>query len=130
MDKALNLVGRIFLAQIFIIAGVTKITGYAGTQSYMEAMGVPGALLPLVILLEVGGGLAVLVGWQTRWASLALAGFSIVAAAIFHSHFGDQTQMIMFMKNISMAGGFLVLAAQPVAHTISVDQRLRAAHSH
>lgn len=127
MDKAANLIGRLLLAHIFILSGVTKITGYAGTQGYMEAMGVPGALLPLVILLELGGGLALVIGWQTRWAALALAGFSILAAAIFHSNFADQMQAIMFMKNLAIAGGLIVLAAQPVTATLSLDQR-RAVH--
>jgi putative oxidoreductase len=110
MDKYINLVGRILLAHIFLLAGINKISGFAGTQAYMDAMGVPGMLLPLVILLEIGGGLALILGWQTRWAAYALAGFTIVAALIFHSNLGDQTQMIMFMKNLSIAGGLLILA--------------------
>ncbi len=96
---------------IFILAGINKIIGYAGTQGYMESKGVPGALLPLVILLEVGGGLAIVIGWQTRLAALALAGFSILAAIIFHNNFADQNQMIHFLKNLSIAGGFLFLFA-------------------
>ncbi|MBI5041187.1 MAG: DoxX family protein [Gammaproteobacteria bacterium] len=123
MDKTLNLVGRVLLAQIFLLSGLTKITGFAGTQGYMEAMGVPGVLLPLVIAVEVGGGLALLLGWQTRWASLALAGFSIVSAALFHANFTDQMQTIMFMKNLAMAGGLLILATSPVSDTWSLDAR-------
>lgn len=123
MDKTLNLVGRLLMAQIFLIAGFGKITGYAGTQGYMEAMGVPGALLPLVIALEVGGGLALVLGLQTRLAALALAGFSIVSALLFHNNLADQTQMIMFMKNFAMAGGLLILAGHPVANTLSLDAR-------
>ncbi|MBI5462147.1 MAG: DoxX family protein [Gammaproteobacteria bacterium] len=123
MDKTLNLVGRILMAQIFLLAGLNKITGYAGTQGYMDAMGVPGMLLPLVIALEIGGGLALLLGWQTRWAGLALAGFSIVSAALFHANFTDQMQTIMFMKNLAMAGGLLMLSAYPVTGTWSLDAR-------
>ena len=89
MDKYANLAGRILLAHIFLLAGLNKITGYSGTQGYMEAMGVPGMLLPLVILLEIGGAVALIVGWQTRWAAYALALFSIVAAVIFHSNLAD-----------------------------------------
>ncbi len=103
--------GRILIALIFVLAGINKILGYAGTQGYMESKGVPGALLPLVILLEVGGGLAIMIGWQTRLAALALAGFSILAAIIFHNNFADQNQMIHFLKNLSIAGGFLFLFA-------------------
>jgi len=110
MKPAIDLLARLLLSQIFILAGISKITGFAGTQAYMDSMGVPGMLLPLVILLELGGGLAVLIGFQTRLVAVALAGFSIVAGAIFHSNFADQMQMILFMKNLAMAGGFLLLA--------------------
>ena len=104
-------VGRILLALMFVTSGINKIVGYAGTQGYMEAMGVPGALLPLVIALELFGGLAVMLGWHTRIAAFLLAGFSLLSALLFHANFGDQMQMIMFMKNISIAGGFLMLVA-------------------
>ena len=109
MNNAIVLLARLFLAHIFLLAGFGKITGYAGTQGYMESMGVPGALLPLVIILEIGGGLALIVGLFTRWAALALALFCVAAAVIFHRNFADQMQMIMFMKNFAMAGGLLLL---------------------
>ena len=111
MDKYLPVIGRIMLAQIFLLAGINKISGYAGTQGYMDSMGVPGSLLPLVILVEIVGGLALIVGWQTRLASLALAGFTLVAAFLFHFNLSDQMQSILFMKNISISGGLLILAA-------------------
>lgn len=110
MNKINQVVARVFLGHIFLLAGISKIGAYAGTQGYMEAMGVPGSLLPLVILLEIGGGLAVIAGFQTRLTAWALAAFSVVSAVIFHSNFGDQTQMIMFMNNFAIAGGFLLLA--------------------
>ncbi|MBV6448304.1 DoxX family protein [Nitrosomonas sp.] len=110
MEKIGQFVARIFLAQIFLLSGIFKISGYAGTQGYMEAMGVPGMLLPLVIALEIGGGLAIVAGWQTRLVSIVLAAFTLAAAAIFHNNLADQTQMIMFMKNIAIAGGFILLA--------------------
>ena len=111
MEKISQFVARLFLAQIFLLSGIFKIGGYAGTQGYMEAMGVPGMLLPLVIALEIGGGLAIVAGWQTRLVSIALAAFTLAAAAIFHNNLADQMQMIMFMKNIAIAGGLLLLAA-------------------
>ncbi|KAF0191490.1 MAG: putative oxidoreductase [Gammaproteobacteria bacterium] len=111
MEKITLLTGRVLLAHLFLLAGISKIGAYAGTQGYMESMGAPGALLPLVILTEVGGALALIVGWQTRWAAIALAGFSILSALMFHTNFSDQIQMIMFMKNGAIAGGLLVLAA-------------------
>lgn len=110
MNNLLLLLGRIGLSAIFIVSGLQKISGYAGTQQYMDAVGVPGALLPLVIALEVGGGLAILAGLWTRWVALALAGFSLLAAALFHADFADAMQAISFWKNVAMAGGFLVLA--------------------
>lgn len=88
----------------------------------MDAMGVPGMLLPLVIVLEVGGGLAIMAGWQTKLVSIALAAFTVVAAAIFHNNFSDQMQMIMFMKNIAIAGGFILLAVHG-AGSYSLDNR-------
>lgn len=122
MNKYSSVVARVLLAQIFIMAGISKITGYAGTQGYMDAMGVPGMLLPLVIILELGGGLAILVGWQTRWTAYALGGFTVIAAVIFHSNFADQTHMIMFMKNLALTGGLLLLAEHG-AGAFSLDNR-------
>ena len=122
MTQYSSLISRILLSHIFILAGFSKITGYAGTQGYMESVGVPGMLLPLVILLELGGGLAILIGLKTKLISYALAGFTIIAAVIFHSNLADQMQMILFMKNIAIAGGFLLLAAHG-AGAYSIDNR-------
>lgn len=126
MDKYTNLTGRILLALIFLMAGLNKIGGYAGTQGYMESHGVPGALLPLVILVEVGGALALIVGWQTRIAAWALAGFTLLAGLLFHNDFGNQMQLIMFMKNLAITGGLLVVAANG-AGAFSLDARRGAA---
>lgn len=117
-DAAL-LVGRVLLSAMFILAGWSKIGGYAGTQAYMASKGVPGALLPLVILLELGGGLAILAGFQTRIVSILLAGFTLLAALLFHYIPADQIQMLMFMKNMAITGGFLALfAAGPGRYSI------------
>lgn len=107
------LVARIFLAALFIIAGLGKLADPAGTIGYIASVGLP---LPSVAYggaaaLEVLGGLAVLVGFKTRLAALAIAGFSLVSAGIFHNQLGDQIQFVMFMKNVAIAGGFLLLAA-------------------
>ncbi|WP_018992735.1 DoxX family protein [Aromatoleum toluclasticum] len=111
MKDATVLVARILLAFMFIIAGWGKLgAGYAGTQQYMASMGVSGALLPLVIFAELGGGLGVLFGALTRLAAAGLAAFCILSAIFFHTNFADQTQSIMFMKNFAIAGGMLVLA--------------------
>jgi putative oxidoreductase len=115
-------IGRVLMAIMFIQGGVEKIFGYAGAQGYMEAAGVPGVLLPLVILTEAGGGLCALLGLFTRWAAIALAGFCVLAAILFHWQPGDMMQMINFMKNFTIAGGFLVLAgAGPGA--LALDNR-------
>ncbi len=114
------LLGRVFLSLIFIVSGFNKIMDYAGTQGYMESMGVPGFMLPLVIILELLGGIAILVGFKTRFFAVLFIGFNVISALMFHTDFGDQTQMTMFMKNIAIAGGFLLLFAQG-AGSYSVD---------
>jgi len=122
MNAMLSLAGRVGLSLIFIISGWGKIAGYAATQGYMESKGLSGALLPLVIVLELGGGLAILAGLWSRWIAIALAGFSIVSALVFHAEFGDQMQAINFWKNVAMAGGFLFLAANGPG-ALSLDAR-------
>ncbi len=109
---------RALLALIFIMSGLQKISGYTGTQGYMEAMGVPGALLPLVIAVELLGGIAIVIGWQARLAAFLLAGFTILSGLLFHlipgmSMTGMEAQMqtIHFMKNVSIAGGLLLVVA-------------------
>jgi putative oxidoreductase len=103
----LGLIARAMLAYIFIVEGVGKFGGYAGVAGYMQAHGVDGRLLPLVILTELGGGLLVLFGLKTRWAAIALGGYCLLTALFFHLG-ADQT--IHFQKNVAMAGGFLALA--------------------
>ena len=105
-------VGRILLALIFVLSGYNKIGGYyEGSVAYMMKFGVPCLLLPLVILTELGGGLALIAGWQTRIAAFLLAGFTLLAAIIFHTDFADQVQYLFFMKNLAIAGGLLALVA-------------------
>ena len=125
MNTFLNVAGRLLLAQLFVLSGLSKITTYAAMQGYMAAKGVPGALLPLVILLELGGGLALVIGFQTRWVAVALAIFSVLVGFIFHFVPGDQMQMISFMKNLSIAGGLLIFA-QTGATNFAIERRARA----
>lgn len=110
--------GRVLLSIMFITSGLQKITGYAGTQGYMEMMGVPGFLLPIVIIVEVLGGIALLIGWQARLSAFLLAGFSLVSGFLFHylpslgmEGMEAQGQMISFMKNVTIAGGMLMVTA-------------------
>jgi putative oxidoreductase len=114
--------GRVLISLIFIQAGWSKISGYAGTQAYMESAGVPGIMLPLVIAVELLGGIAVLLGWQARIAAFLLAGFTLLSALLFHLDFGDQSQAIQFMKNLAIAGGFLLIVAHG-AGAWSLDAR-------
>lgn len=116
--------GRVFIALIFVVAGYSKIGGYAGTAAYMESTGVPSLLLPLVIALELGGGLLIIAGFQTRIVAFLLSGFCLASAALFHNNFADQMQSILFMKNVAIAGGFLFLVVHG-AGTFSVDSKLR-----
>jgi len=122
MNRYMHLSGRILLALIFIISGVGKLANPAGTAGFMESMGVPGILVWPTMALEVLGGIALVIGFQTRIAAFALAVFSISAAAIFHHDFADQMQMIMFLKNLSIAGGLLLLSASG-AIALGVDCR-------
>ncbi|MFM9912508.1 MAG: DoxX family protein [Methylophilaceae bacterium] len=122
MNQTVHLLGRILLSVIFVMAGIGKIMDPAGTVGYMQSFGLPGFLLWPTIALEVLGGLAIAFGFQTRLAAFALAGFSITAAIIFHHNFADQMQMIMFLKNFSLAGGLLILASSG-ATAYSVDGR-------
>lgn len=121
IEKTADLIGRILLAVIFLVSGIGKIGGYAGTQAYMTSMGVPGALLPLVIVVEVVGALALIAGYRTRLVALALAVFTLLAAVLFHRA-PDQMQQILFMKNLAIAGGMLILTARG-AGTWSLDGR-------
>lgn len=118
------LVGRVLLSAIFILSGVSKLADPAGTTAYIAMAGLPLPQVALVgaIVVELGGGLALLVGFNTRLAAAALAAFSLIAAAFFHSALGDQNQFIHFFKNIAMAGGLLHVVAFG-AGRISFDRR-------
>lgn len=122
LRDSLELAGRILLALLFLMSGIGKIAGYEASVGYMHAMGVPGALLPVTIVLEIAGAVAIMAGWKTRIAAFLLAGFTLVAAVIFHSNFGDQIQMVMFVKNVAIVGGFLMLMANG-AGRYSLDAR-------
>lgn len=105
-----TLVARILLAAIFILAGIGKLGDVQGFAGYMASGGVPAFLVWPVILFEILGGIALLIGFLTRPAALALGVFSIVAAVLYHFVPADQAQMTNFMKNIALGGGYLALA--------------------
>jgi putative oxidoreductase len=122
LDNAAVLAGRLLLAAIFVQEGWNKIGGYDAAVAYMAKAGVSGALLPLVIAVELLGGLLIAVGWQTRLVALGLALFTLLAAVFFHTNFADRNQAIHFMKNVAIAGGFLVLCASGPG-ALSIDGR-------
>jgi putative oxidoreductase len=107
------LVGRLFYSSLYILYGYFKLTGYTGTVAYMAKQGLPApaAFAALAVLFELGGGLLMLVGYQTRWVALALAIYVLVAAFIAHAHFGDGNQMSHFFKNMAIVGGSLAFVA-------------------
>ncbi len=119
LQNPLALLGRLLLAYVFIPAGIGKLgAGFAGTVGYIASKGLPmpEVLAVAAIVVEIGAGIALLIGWQTRWAALALALFTLMAALFFHNFWGvpaDQvmTQKLMFTKNLGIAGGLLAIAA-------------------
>jgi putative oxidoreductase len=123
-------VGRILLAVIFITSGFGKITGYESTAQYMAAkLPLVVLLLPLTILVELGGGIALAVGFKARWAGLALAIFTLLAGILFHDYWNADAahrmgQQINFMKNVAITGGMLmVFAFGPGAWSVDKDKR-------
>ena len=121
---ALPWLARILLGLIFVLAGFGKLgSGYAGKAAHMAAAGVPEALLPAVIVLELGGGLALIAGFQTRAVAGLLALFCVLSAVLFHLDFAQKMQQIMFMKNLAIAGGLLLLVIHGAGRS-SLDGRL------
>jgi putative oxidoreductase len=123
------LVARVLLALIFVTAGFSKLTGLQGTAGYIGSVGLPAPMLLAVAagVVELVAGVLVIVGWQARWAALALAGFTAVASVLFHNYWAmpaeqQMMQQLMFMKNVSIVGGLLVLFAFG-AGSLSLDAR-------
>ena len=122
LGNVVGLAARILLAVIFVVAGFGKLADPAGTAGYMSSVGIPGVLVWPTIIVELGGGLLIAVGYQTRIVALLLAGFTLLTGLIFHHQFADQNQMIHFMKNLAIAGGFLSLVVNG-AGGWSIDAR-------
>lgn len=127
MEKAMTLagpLGRLLLCVMFLLAGLNKIADPHGTIEYIAAHGLPFPPLAYAVALavELGGGLLILIGYQTRIVAAGMAVFCIVTALGFHNNFADQMQMTNFLKNIAIAGGFLQLVAHG-AGAWSVDNR-------
>lgn len=107
------LVGRLFYSSLYILYGYFKLTGFAGTTAYMAKQGLPAPAVfaALAVVIELGGGLLMLIGYQTRLVALGLAIYVLVAAFIAHAHFGDGNQMSHFFKNMAIVGGSLAFVA-------------------
>jgi putative oxidoreductase len=132
LQNPLALLSRLLLAAVFLPAGIGKITGFAGTAGYIASVGMPMPTVAaaVAIAVEVLGGLALIVGFGTRWAALALALFTLVASFFFHNYWAmpaeqQMMQQLMFMKNIGVTGGLLALAAFG-AGAFSLDARRSA----
>jgi putative oxidoreductase len=125
VDKLICVVARLLMAQIFIISGWHKLTGFTGTEGYFASLGIPlvSIVTPLTILVELGGGLALLLGFRVRWVAAIIALFSVGAALIAHTNFADSNQTINFMKNLSIAGGLLMFVRYG-AGSASIDARI------
>jgi putative oxidoreductase len=118
-----ELIGRIMISLMFILAGFNKIGDPQSTAAYMASVGLPVLLVWPAIIFEIVAPIAVIVGWKTRiWAWL-LAGYCVLTAVLFHNNFSDQMQMINFMKNLTIAGGFLLLAYHG-GGLLSLDKRM------
>ena len=124
MAKILDLIGRIFISVLFLLNGVFKINNYEGTIDWMEGFGMPGILLIPAIILEVLGPILIIIGYQTKIAAALLSLFCFVTAIIFHNDFGNQVQLTSFLKNIALAGGFLILFVNG-AKGISLDNKFK-----
>ncbi len=121
LSKFSPLIARIFIGLFFLLAGVTKVGDIASTAGYIQSVGLPGFLAWPATIFEIALGLSVLLGFKIRIAALAGAAFCIFTAVFFHNNFADQVQMIMFLKNFSIAGAFLMFFAHG-AGAVALDK--------
>ena len=122
VDTVSKPIGRLLLAQVFLILGYRKVIYYYETIGWMESMGISGSFLPLVIVVEIFGGLGLILGWKTRVWAILLCGYCFLTAVLFHTNFLDPMQQISFMKNIALSGGLLYVYAHG-AGIFSLDNR-------
>ena len=110
MANFIDLIGRIFISSVFLLSGYNKIFSYENTVTWMEGYGVPGFLLWPTIVLEIVLPILIIIGYKTQLSAILLAIFSITTAIIFHLDFSNQMQIVAFLKNLGLAGGFLFIA--------------------
>ena len=124
MINLVDLIGRIFISALFLLNGIFKISNYEGTIGWMESFGLPGMLLIPAIILEIAGPVLIIIGYKTKLAAGLLSLFCIATALIFHNDFADQMQFTSFLKNIALAGGFLILFVNG-AKGFSLDNKFK-----
>ena len=124
MTKIFDLIARILISTLFLLNGIFKISNFEGTISWMESFGLPGMFLIPAIILEIAGPVLIIIGYKTKLAAGLLSLFCIATAFIFHNDFADQMQFISFLKNIALAGGFLILFVNG-AKGISLDNKFK-----
>ena len=124
MINLVDLIGRILISVLFLLNGIFKISNYDGTIGWMESFGMPGIFLVPAIILEIAGPVLVIIGYKTKLTAGLLSLFCVATAIIFHNDFTDQMQFTSFLKNIALAGGFLILFVNG-AKSLSLDNKLK-----
>ena len=124
MANIADLLGRILISALFLLNGIFKISNYDGTVGWMESFGMPGILLIPAIILEIAGPVLIIIGYKTKLAAGLLSLFCIATAFIFHNDFANQMQLTSFLKNIALAGGFLILFVNG-AKGFSLDNKFK-----
>ena len=124
MINIIDLIGRILISALFLLNGIFKISNYEGTIGWMESFGIPGMFIVPAIILEIAGPVLIVIGYKTKFAAGLLSLFCITTAFIFHNDFTDQMQFTSFLKNIALAGGFLILFVNG-ARGISLDNKFK-----
>ena len=110
MVNFIDFIGRVFISSVFLLSGYNKIINFDATVNWMEGFGIPGLLLWPTIILEILLPICIIIGYQIKLSAIALALFSVATAIIFHSDFSNQMQIIAFLKNLGLAGGFMFIA--------------------
>ncbi len=124
MINILDLLARILISTIFLLSGANKISNYEGAIVWMESMGMPGIFLIPAIILEIAGPILIIIGYKVKISAALLSMFCVATAVIFHNNFSDQMQLMSFLKNIGLAGGFLFLFVNG-AKNFSLDKKFK-----
>ncbi len=124
MNNILDLTARILISILFFLNGIFKINNYEGTINWIESFNIPGILIIPAIILELVGPILIIIGYKTKLVAGLMSIFCIITAIIFHNEFSDQIQLTSFLKNIALAGGFLILCING-AKDLSLDNKFK-----